>query len=361
MNQENPAISVIIPMYNAEKYIEICLKSILAQTFTDFEIIVVDDCSTDGSCAVVEKYLEEEEQKVKLLRRKENAGVAGIPRNDGLAMARGKYVYFMDADDLLVNVALESLYNAAEEKGAEVVCMPQYLAFKDTSGELLPQKVQIRRYRGELPDVPEFEPEDLATRIDNFVRGKFGVVVWLKFLRRDFLVDNQIFFGNSIVGEDDYWSIEIILRAKKILCVKNAVYIHRMHPESIIRKKRSGNDYAKFLMSPIIDGMKFFTDLRERNDFFKQNPKYFTILTNRYFMSTFNRMLNSFAKSPQIQVYDTILTYLQAESFAEPELIAYLCSIFNMQQRQLILTNQKLAATNQKLVELQKQLAEPPK
>jgi hypothetical protein len=102
------AISVIIPMYNSEKYIGECLDSLLAQTFQDFEVIVVDDCSTDDSVVIVESYAQKFSGRLKLAKTEINSGGGGyVPRNIGLSLSSGEYFYFLDADDFIVEMALE--------------------------------------------------------------------------------------------------------------------------------------------------------------------------------------------------------------------------------------------------------------
>ena len=129
-----PAISIIIPMYNVEKYVGECLDSILAQTFTDFEVIIVDDCSTDKSCAVVKKYMplfNKNDDKLRLIELKKNSGFPSVPRNKGIELARGKYICFVDSDDAITNTALEELFNLAEEFQADVVHCERYFLVDD--------------------------------------------------------------------------------------------------------------------------------------------------------------------------------------------------------------------------------------
>ena len=90
-------VSVIVPVYNAEKYLGVCLESLLIQTLTDFEVIVVDDCSTDASNTVAESYLERFGGRLKIVTLPENTGSGAVPRNVGLGLAGGEYVYFIDA------------------------------------------------------------------------------------------------------------------------------------------------------------------------------------------------------------------------------------------------------------------------
>ena len=99
------SISVIIPMYNMEKYIGECLTSLANQTFQDFDVIVVDDCSTDNSRKFVQGFLETFSGRLKLKKMSKNSGYPGLPRNTALDMARGKYIYFLDSDDLLKEIS----------------------------------------------------------------------------------------------------------------------------------------------------------------------------------------------------------------------------------------------------------------
>ena len=117
---EIPNISVIIPLYNAKEYIGKCLDSLLAQTFQNFEVIVVNDCSTDKSTDIVESFKEKFGERLKLTNTEKNSGGCGfVPRNVGLGLASGEYVFFVDADDYLAENALTILYTAAKENEAE--------------------------------------------------------------------------------------------------------------------------------------------------------------------------------------------------------------------------------------------------
>ena len=125
MNTTVPAISVIVPLYNAEKYVEQAIDSVLNQTFKDFNLIVIDDCSTDGSYDLVQsKY--GNDARVRLMRNQKNQGAA-LTRNTGIRAATGKYIALLDADDAYLPNALELLYNAAETHQADVISSIGYL------------------------------------------------------------------------------------------------------------------------------------------------------------------------------------------------------------------------------------------
>ena len=130
----NPAVSIIIPMYNAQDYISECLDSLLAQTFQNFEVIIADDCSTDSSCEIIEKYMPKFDGRLKLTHTETNSGGGGhVPRNIGLMLARGDYVYFIDADDMVLGNALETMYKAAIFYNADVVYTSSYYSLKTSN------------------------------------------------------------------------------------------------------------------------------------------------------------------------------------------------------------------------------------
>ena len=108
----SPYFSIIVPMYNAEKYIRICVNSILMQTFQDFELIIVDDCSTDNSYNIC-RELYGNNEKIHLFRHEKNQG-PGIARNLGMENSRGEYIFFIDSDDAIIPNALEKLHKATQ-------------------------------------------------------------------------------------------------------------------------------------------------------------------------------------------------------------------------------------------------------
>ena len=129
MKSKAPMISVVIPMYNSKKYIQQAIDSVLEQTFKDAEIIVVDNYSTDGSYELCKKTYAND-KNVSILRNQENRGVA-FSRNRGISEARGKYVAFLDSDDVFLPYALELLYNTAEQYQSEVVSSIGYMMSND--------------------------------------------------------------------------------------------------------------------------------------------------------------------------------------------------------------------------------------
>ena len=133
MKANEPIISVIIPTYNTKKFVQQAVDSVLNQTFKNCEVILVDNCSTDGSYEMCQSLYADNE-RVNLIHHKTNQGVASS-RNDGIQSARGKYIAFLDSDDIFLPRALETFFNIAEQYQAEVVSSIGYLMSKDENIE----------------------------------------------------------------------------------------------------------------------------------------------------------------------------------------------------------------------------------
>ena len=271
-------ISVIIPVYNAEKYLGVCLESLLIQTLQDFEVIIVDDCSTDASPAIAESYLEKFGGRLKIIYLEKNTGSGAVPRNEGLRFSRGEYVFFMDADDLIIDNALETLYIAAEKFQADVVYMEQ--GFLCGSEPIPSELVETFWNPPEFTVLePHFETENFAERIQKFLKFAIGVPPWEKFLRRDFLIENKIIFPQMVISEDTVWTFKIVCLAEKFLRLPTALYVQRESADSMTRKSRLPEQELIFYLNPIINGLDCLDEFMTDIEFFSQNPAYrFNIL-----------------------------------------------------------------------------------
>ncbi|MBQ3788444.1 MAG: glycosyltransferase [Bacteroidales bacterium] len=209
-------LSIIIPAYNAEAYLPQCLDSILAQEHQDCEVIVVDDGSTDGTAALLERYPD-----VKVVHQK-NRGMS-TARNRGLDEARGEYILFVDSDDLLTDGALETL--VAELSGEDIIAF-NAKKLHDATGELT--------YH---PTIREPETTDGWTY---FCRHRLEatdihfVCIWQRAYRRQFLIDNNLRFADGILrAEDDLFTTQAMLAAKTLRTITPCLYIYRIRANSI--------------------------------------------------------------------------------------------------------------------------------
>jgi glycosyltransferase involved in cell wall biosynthesis len=228
LKENAPKISVIVPMYNAENYLKLCVTSILEQTFKDFELILIDDCSTDKTLEVAESFTD---SRIKILRNEKNLGMPGAVRNIGIDAAKGEYIYFCDADDAILPKCLETLYNAAEENNADLVNMTQWYRSKIADFQTM-KNIPVTQMKT-VAAAPV--SSDLKTRItQEFLANKMHVTPWISFYRRKFLIDNKIKFPVDMsVAEDVVFIFLTVYSTSKIVKIDTPFYIYRMNPESI--------------------------------------------------------------------------------------------------------------------------------
>lgn len=230
------AVSVIIPLYNSEKYIRQCLISVLASTFKAYEVIVVDDCSTDNSVAEVKKLLPHFDGRLRLLSTGKNSRGAGVPRNIGIKNASGKYVTFVDNDDMIMPNTLEDFFAAAEEFQADVVHSERFIIFKDIDLQTAKPRIDSGELQSEFVDKPTLESANLQERIERYTAGKFFWLPWGKLYRRDFLLENRIEFPQMRFAEDMVFCFKCMCLAHNYLRVPYVNNLHRIRDSSASRE-----------------------------------------------------------------------------------------------------------------------------
>lgn len=227
-------LSIVVPVYNVERYIGEMIESLQKQTLTDLEIILVDDGSPDGSGKICDSYAEQD-TRIKVIH-KPNGGV-GAARNDGLDVATGKWIVFCDSDDWVEPDAFEKLVQAGEKHQADVVFGDANLVYGET--------VQHTQFYKD-----EFVTEDRAL-IDDLIRADFSRTYcynppeggpafgyggpWNKIVRRQLLLDNHIRFDLRVKGifDDILYTAYIFGAAKKVVYVHVPVYNYRQLGSSI--------------------------------------------------------------------------------------------------------------------------------
>lgn len=294
------AVSVIVPVFNAEKYLGACLDSLLSQTFTDYEVIVVDDASTDASLAVADSYLARFGGRLKIVTLPANTGSGAAPRNEGLRFSRGEYVFFMDNDDLLLDNALETLYACAEAHQADVVYM--------TQGYLLDANEVTEAAWDKNPPTaaPTFDTEDLTERLEKFLQTGYGWAPWIKFLRRDFLIANRIDFPHVKISEDVLWTFKLLCLARRWLRVPNRLYVHRALKSSWSQVKRPPAAQIKFWLDPLIEGLAYLDAFLDTQEFFAtKQPRRFDV-TNFFVKMQLAGMLDALNNLSHAELYEVI-------------------------------------------------------
>ena len=202
-----PKVSVIIPVYNVEKYLRQCLDSVINQTLTDIEIICVDDGSTDSSLAILEEYASKDD-RIKILKQ-QNAG-AGVARNNGIKVATGEYLHFLDSDDWIENDTYEKLYNLIAEKQCDFVKFKSY-SYDDVSQEIVDQFFTNIGYLS----------EEKFNKFYNFEKDYKTLILvsdapWSGFYNTKFIKENNIYFDNLICANDVSFYYRCLVNAKNI-------------------------------------------------------------------------------------------------------------------------------------------------
>ena len=267
-----PAVSIIIPMYNAEKFIGELLDSILEQNFKEYEVIVVDDRSTDNSRAVVESYLPKFEGKLQLINRAVNSGNPGPPSNDGIIISRGEYLLLLDNDDAIVKTALDELFSLAKKFNADVVHCKRYYRFpsdkkfSDTSARVLNPYLL-----GGEEEPPALLTENLVERIADLKGGKFINNLWTKLIRRDFMLQNRIKFINGM-AQDMLITTCLVLSAPKYLLVPNCVNLYRVVKESLSHSPKTLEDHIQKWVGGMIRGFNCYDKFLSERKVFQDHP-----------------------------------------------------------------------------------------
>lgn len=234
MKSPDIKVSVIIPVYNAEKYLRQCLDSVLGQTLREIEVICVDDGSTDSSLAIIREYAAKA-PRLRLLTQP-NSG-AGAARNLGIENANGEYIAFVDADDWVERRYCESLYASAEKYSADVtVCNAQRVDAK--TGKNLPSEWMLKEKY--IPSA-SFSPLEIKKYIFQFTYGQ----VWDKLFRTGFLNAHKLRFPTLRAAEDTSFAYIALLEARKIAVCPEILLNYRVNVDG-----STSNSFVKYPDAP---------------------------------------------------------------------------------------------------------------
>lgn len=224
MDSNSVKVSIIIPVYNVEQYLPACLDSILSQSLQDIEVICVNDAATDGSDRIIEEY-SQKDGRVVSTGYTTNKGQA-YARNRGLDLARGKYIYFVDADDMVKVGALEFLYNVMEEDNLEGLLFSAEVVSEIEAKVDLDAELRHKSYSGIYKGTELF-----SLLVDN---ADYSHNVWRQFWSRDYLESHALrFHEETSPHEDLLFSFKAILSSQRLKCINYVGYICRKRPDSI--------------------------------------------------------------------------------------------------------------------------------
>ena len=296
-----------MPVYNADKYLKESINTILNQTFTDLELICIDDGSTDSSLKILEEFIKKD-SRVKLFTQKHNG--AGVARNYGITKCKGKYLSFMDSDDLLDSNALQELWDISEEKNLDVAIF-KATNFDDNSGEIIHNVLLDMKLLSEFVENYVFDINDITPSL--FFH--FNTTPWCKFYNLEFVTNSGARFAEGIIFEDDKFSWEILFNAKRIYLYNKYLYKRRIHSNSVMESNDLRYVATITIMNIII---KLFMDY----GFWEEHKRNLcnnkiSLVIRRYgmikdeFKETFyNEMKKDFEKLINHEKYDEIMNNL---------------------------------------------------
>lgn len=268
-------VSVIIPVFNVEKYLEECLDSILAQTLKEIEIICVNDGSVDNSLSILKEY-EKKYTQIKVLDQI-NGGQSAA-RNRALEVASGEYVYFMDSDDLLTSKALEELYQVCSEKNLDILYFSGTSFFEDEELAKKHRGFKNNYYRkGNYTEVQSGD-RMLVTLIDN---GDYFVSPCLQLLRREFLSSNNIRFFKGIIHEDNCFTFQSLLLAQKVFCINDIYFYRRVRGASVMTHEETSRNLRGYFCC-LMEQMSFAGELGIQDVDVNEKIDYVLMLLNKH-------------------------------------------------------------------------------
>ena len=210
-------LSVIIPVYNVEKYIEKCIKSVSNLPIEKYEIICIDDCSADKSKYLLKKYASIN-KKIKILYHEKNRG-AGAARNTGLKYAKGRYILFLDSDDYINSDGILEIYTEAVKNNLDIFYFNADIISYDN--EFTKEKY-IEKYI-ETNEIITGK-EAFCTQVEN---NNFCPTVWNALWKREFIISNRLYFYEGIIFEDNIFVCNALMLAKRIVMKDICIYVYR--------------------------------------------------------------------------------------------------------------------------------------
>ena len=225
--KEEKKISIIIPIYNVEKYLPACVESILQQTYKNLEVILVDDGSPDR-CPVICDELAQKDDRIQVIHQK-NKGLSGA-RNTGIDNAQGDYLIFVDSDDIVEQTLVEELYTYAEKWNCAIVACGRNYIFED--GQIV---CKIAHDESKVYGFEEAMQEMNSFRL-------FDMSAWAKIYRKELFEDIQ--FPEGKLSEDYYIMYKLFDKAQTIGYVAKPLYNYLQRQSSISRNKKINHDFA---------------------------------------------------------------------------------------------------------------------
>lgn len=243
MKKNNALISIVIPVYNVEKYIRKCLDTVISQTYSNLEIIIVNDGSPDNSKKICEEY-KNKDARIKIINQ-ENGGLSSA-RNTGIDVATGEYIAFIDSDDFLDENFIKKMYDEVSVNDSDIICCDFYYIDEDNRKWIRTNK--------------ENKCYSNMEAIDDIIIGKqyTEIMTWNKLYRLKLFIDNNIRFPLGKLNEDNFTTYKLYYYANKISLINDRLYYYLQRTNSIMNS--TFNIKRLDILQVINESRNFFKD-----------------------------------------------------------------------------------------------------
>ena len=298
-----PKLSVIIPVYNADRYLEKCLNSVISQTLKNLEIICIDDCSDDNSSKILRNF---EKAGIKVITSDRQQGQAHA-RNLGIDIAEGEYIGFVDADDYADITMFEKMYKKAKKEKADIeIC--EAVMYDDREKKLVYDDYFSLKCFPENFENKVFSAEDTIDFIENI-----NVTLWNKIYKTSFLKENKIKFSEGYIYEDMPFIYEVYTKADKIGILREALYYYRVNTQNSTMTKNDKKVLDRVDMVEksleIFKNLPYFEKIRGKILNWAIHDIYYryTLIDSKYQKEYFFKMQNLFKNIDVKGVEDSLL------------------------------------------------------
>lgn len=249
-----PRVSVIMPCYNVQDFLSECLNSVLNQSFKDFEIICIEDCSTDNTKEILKQYAKKH-KNIRLVCNSSNQGLA-ISRNTGINESCGEYIYFLDSDDTISPDCLQKLYDEICKNNCDVVVGSVKVYPDNSQDSLLVERAQWLQNWINFKPITTLQIDE--NNADDYYNSIYCCAV-NKLYKRDYLLNNDIYFINkNCYHEDNGFWLKILTCNPVISAISEVTYFYRIRNNSIIYKARSNKKtHLSDLTASLFDALTF--------------------------------------------------------------------------------------------------------
>lgn len=261
-------VSIIIPIYNVEKYLEKCIKSIINQTYRNLEIILINDGSTDESAKICEAYKELDNRIIFI--NKKNGGAASA-KNEGLKVAKGDYITFVDSDDFVELDMIEYMVNTIKKYNSDIVQCSFTNLYKNTEkfkqDKIIEQKIGSKDF------------------LELFLTKWDSSLFWNKLFKRE--VIENVFFKEGRCIDDEFFTYKCVINSKSIVTSNKIVYNYRMRKSGVMKSERSQKQILKDRVDYLYERYelvrKIYKDLDK--SFLEHLLTYYLIISKDYYVN----------------------------------------------------------------------------